>query len=120
MNGEAGFTLLEVLIALVILAVGSAGLIGAVRRDLLQQGELEDRTIALFVAQNRLAELHAAHAWIEPGTTTETATMAGRDWTLKLDASVTAEPDMEQVAVAVARNGTAPPSASLTGFIGRH
>ena len=86
-SDESGFTLLEVLIALVILAVGATGLINVVRQDLRQQGDLERKTLATWVAENQMAELHAARLWIASGTTIGHASMAGRDWSVTVTAA---------------------------------
>lgn len=52
-----GFTLIEALVALAILAVAAAGIIGATERHIDTVSGLERRTAARWVAENKLAEL---------------------------------------------------------------
>lgn len=78
-RSAAGFTLLEVLVALVVVAVAVAALGRAGSQALDSQGELERRTWALWVADNALAELR-----LEPGVSTGqrqgSSDMGGRTW----------------------------------------
>jgi len=54
---RAGFTLIEVLVALAVAALALLALARAGSNALATQAELEQRTLALWVADNRLAEL---------------------------------------------------------------
>ncbi len=76
---RAGFTLLEVLVALVIIAVAVAALARAGAQVVNHQFESEQRTMALWVADNVLAELR-----LDPpgqgGRSQGSASMGGRDW----------------------------------------
>ena len=53
---SAGFTLVEVLVALAILGVAAVGLIGAVEAHVDNLGRLQARTIAQWVAENEIVE----------------------------------------------------------------
>lgn len=79
MKRIAGFTLLEVLVALVVVAIAVAALGRAGSQVLDSQAELEQRTWALWVADNALSELR-----LEPGVSTGqrrgNTDMGGRDW----------------------------------------
>lgn len=74
-----GFTLLEVLVALVIVAVAVAALGRAGSQALDSQAEIEQRTWALWVADNALSELR-----LEPGAPSGqrsgSVEMGGRTW----------------------------------------
>lgn len=117
---RAGFTLLEVLVALTILAVGATGLIGAVRQSLLQEEALETRTLASWVAENRLAELRAERGWPDMGTSTGHVSMAGRDWSVRVGIKATPNPYMRKIEVAVAPLPAQEPVATLIGFLGKY
>ncbi len=83
-----GFTLIEVLVALAILAVALAA---ASRASLMMadsSSALRERLLAGWVAQNRLAELQARRAWPDPGTREGETEQAG----LKLVWRETASP----------------------------
>lgn len=55
---QAGFTLIEVLVALAIVAVAMAGAVRAAGLMTQGNGLLRDKALALLAAQGRLAELH--------------------------------------------------------------
>lgn len=76
---DGGFTLLEVMIALVILAVALAAATRASQMATDSTFTVKQRLIAGWVAENRLAERHASSLkpWPEPGTTDGEATQAG-------------------------------------------
>jgi len=75
-----GFTLIEVLVALVVVAIalGALGMTGA--RMLDAQQALEMRTRALWIADNRIAELRLQRDRLVSGTRSGTVRVAGRDW----------------------------------------
>lgn len=79
MRRAAGFTLLEVLVALVVVAVAVAALGRAGSQVLDSQAELESRTWALWVAGNALAELRLEPA-VSTGQRRGSTDMGGRDW----------------------------------------
>jgi general secretion pathway protein I len=54
---EGGFTLVEVLVALVVVAIGLAALMVAVSGTARTSGYLRDKTLAQWIALNRVAEV---------------------------------------------------------------
>ncbi len=75
-----GFTLLEVLIALVVLAV-SIGAVVSQAASLNRNGvHLANKTYALWVAQNRIAELQLSNAALEVSEVRGVSELAGRTW----------------------------------------
>lgn len=80
MHGRTrAFTLIEVLVALVVVAVAVAALARAGSQSLTLHHELDRRTLALWVADNHLAEL-ALDGPLAPGSASGAERMAGRDW----------------------------------------
>lgn len=67
-GAPCGFTLLEVLIALAILAIALAAALRATGNVTSTQGALHARLLASFSAENRLSELRLSHAWLPLGT----------------------------------------------------
>lgn len=120
---QRAFTLLEVMIALAVLAVSAAGLITSVSQNVRQGGALEERTIALWVAQNRLTELQVLGEFPPLGRNEEQVRMSGREWEVIVETKSTAYPDLRLVEVGVAlprsdfrdREGTL---ATLSAFLG--
>ena len=58
-TAERGFTLLEVMVAMAIIAVVLTGLIRLTMAGTANRAQLEERTLAHWVALNRVAELRA-------------------------------------------------------------
>lgn len=108
---RAGYSLMEAIVALFVLAVASTGLLVALQAHIDGVRGLEDRVIAQWIAENRLAELAVG----EPEVSA--VRMMGVDWTVTSARSATADPDLQAVEVAVTRTGAASPSSRLNGFI---
>jgi len=77
-HGE-GFTLIEVLVALAVVAIALGALVTAGSRVLDHQAELEQRTLATWLADNRISEIRLDRA-IAPGVTTGRLEYGGRRW----------------------------------------
>ena len=76
---SSGFTLIEVLVALAVAALALLALARTGSGALATQADLEQRTLALWVADNRLAELRLQRP-LEPGTSRGSTSLGGRDW----------------------------------------
>lgn len=122
MRREQGFTLLEVLIALTIFAIAAGGFLTASSQSLRQMQAMESKTVAEWVAENRLSEIRAARNWLDVGVNSERVALSGRDWDVRVSVTQTGNADMRQVAVDVfaAPAGEAAPLITLTGFVGRN
>lgn len=114
----SGFTLVEILVALAIIAVAlSAGL-----RALAQATDgavaLKQRTLALWVAQNRIALATLESPWPSPGRREGSATQAGSVFGFTETISTTPNPAFRKIEVVVALPGAPDYAlARLTGFI---
>jgi general secretion pathway protein I len=75
-----GFTLLEVLIALAIVAMAVGALLGTVSSSASSVIYLKDKTIAEWVALNRLTEVRIAQNMPDLGKRTGTSNMGGMRW----------------------------------------
>ncbi len=79
-RSNAGFTLVEVLIALAILAIALAAVMRVVTQAIDTTATLRDRSIAFMVAQDRLAMHRLRRDFPAPTTTSGTRELAGREW----------------------------------------
>jgi len=97
-----GFTLIEILVAIAILAVALAATTRAA--GLATDGALETRhrLLATWAAENRVAELRARRVYPSPGTTQFGAEQAGLGLTIVEVVSNTPNPSMRRVELAVA------------------
>ncbi len=113
--GRRGFTLVEALVALTVLAVASAGLIRATEAHVDQVRGLQIRTIAQWVAENRLVEIQVGQA--VPVARTDRVDMLGRSWDVAVGLGASEDPDLAAVTVAVSPAGASRSSVVLTGFV---
>jgi general secretion pathway protein I len=112
------FTLIEILVALAMLAVALAAGMRALAQGADGASTLKARTLALWVAQNRLAAAQMAPGALAAGESRGDALQAGMAfvWTVKV--SGTPNPAFQRVDIAVAERDT--PSyalARLTGYV---
>jgi general secretion pathway protein I len=120
MGFDRGFTLLEVMVALAVLAIGLGAVITAAGQSAGNIRYLRDRTVAGWVAENKLNELLLAQAWPELSNIRGTAAMAGREWRWETRVSNTPDPDIRRLEVVVSaaeQDGT--PLAQIAAFKGR-
>ncbi|HET7922781.1 MAG TPA: type II secretion system minor pseudopilin GspI [Gammaproteobacteria bacterium] len=115
-----GFTLIEVLIALAVLAIAMLAVIGTAGTGTRSAAELRDETWAHWVAMNEMTALRVAPTWPALGKQDGDADMAGRKWHWQVNVITTSDPDLLRVDIDVSA-GDRPdqPVSSLTGFLGR-
>lgn len=120
-SSAAGFTLLEVLIALMFVGLALGAIMkvgGASARNI---AHLKDKTIAHWVATNKATEWRMARLWPEPGRQSGTEVMADREWRWEITINETPDPDMRRLDIAVYpdRTGVVDPVTVYTTFVGR-
>jgi len=96
-----GFTLLEVIVALGIVAVGILAVSRAITGYAGTTAALEQRMVASWVASNRLETLRLLAAKPAPGTQHGSEEMADRVWYFSEIISTTADPLLFRVDVTV-------------------
>lgn len=111
MTRAEGFSLIEALVALAILAIASVGLMRTVEAHIDSTRALERRATAMWVAENRLAEI-AIDGKIDAKSETE---MLGQQWRIAVTATKTDDPEILKIRIQVF-GSEATPLASLDGF----
>ena len=113
-----GFTLLEVLVALAILAITMAAVSRTASSSIHHVDALRTRVIADWVAQNRLA-LHQARAdWPAPGIQTGEEAQAGQTYPWQEEIIATPNPYMRRIVVSVyAPDDAKHTLRELTGYL---
>lgn len=97
-----GFTLLEVLVALGIFALVAGTVLTLSARSLQQAAQLEEKTLAMWVAENLLVELQLQTQAPSVGQEQGMEPLAGRDFYWLREVSVSSEPSMLRVELWVA------------------
>ena len=116
-----GFTLLEVMVALAVLAVAVGAIIEAAGSSASYIGALRSRTLATWVASNKINEVLLERKWPEAGANSEgKVEMAGQKWRWELRISeVPSEEfkeDMRRLDVTVNLEEDGSPTVQLTAF----
>ncbi len=120
-RSAAGFTLVEVLVALMVVAIGLAALMSAVSGTARTSGMLRDKTIAGWIALNRIEEVRLNLGKYGTNADTGEVDFANRKWhydTRYFDTSVNS---MKRVVVRVYAGGAKTkgnPLIETVGFTG--
>lgn len=101
MRRERGFTLLEVLVALAVLALALGALIKGGAENATNAGYLRDKTFAQWIAMNEIARMQLEPAWPAVGERKGTEEMAGREWRWEAKVSETFDETVRRVDVKV-------------------
>ncbi|WP_308367466.1 MULTISPECIES: type II secretion system minor pseudopilin GspI [unclassified Microbulbifer] len=100
---SSGFTLVEVLVALVIFGVIAASVLKTMQGSVRQQAAMEERLAASWVAQEVLAEIRVRSPWPPVGEKAERVPLGGREWQVTATVEDTREERMRHIIVEVAR-----------------
>ena len=117
-----GFTLVEVMVALAVVAVALPALLLTLSQQLDGLRYLEDRTHAQWVAANRLAELRlvaGAKGSLHTGRVAGTEELAGRSWYWWSEGVETEVPGFFRYEIVVSdqEDGEASPVHTLDGYL---
>lgn len=108
---------------MVALAVAAIGL-GAISKSMISNvdvaAKLKHRTLATWVASNRMAELRMYRQFTSSGSRSGEAEMAGLDWKIDEKYSATADPNIARVDIEVFYEADDRAAASLTGYLARY
>jgi len=112
-----GFTLLEILVALAVLAIALAATARSMGAAIDTTVALRDRTLARWVAEDRLAQLELGREWPALDTKEGDADMGGRAFRWRQQTSASPVARMRRVEVSVFQPETDSPLARMTGFL---
>lgn len=117
MRRTNGFTLLEVLVALAVLAIAMSAIINATTQSVASTAYLRDQTFAGWVAVNQVnAWLLDPKPWPDEGSFEGNAELAHRAWRWQVRFVKTDDPDLRRLEVTVRANENGPALSALTAF----
>ncbi len=113
-----GFTLLEVMVALLIIAIALTGVAEVMGAMLDNATTLRERTYASWIAQNKIVELRSTGTVPEVGRTSGDVEYAGGDWEWEAVVVETGIEELFRIDVSVSRADSDANIRTVTGFIG--
>jgi len=115
-----GFTLLEILVALAVVAIALSAIVSEVSNNVKNAAHLRDKTLAHWVAMNQVTEWRTSGDWPAPGVSQGDALMAEHEWHWSMTVSTTEDADVRRMDVeARADQNAQRPDASIIAYIGR-
>ncbi len=115
-----GFTLIEVLVALAVIAIGLLAVLAVASQGTRVSSELQQRNFANWVAQNEIARLHLNPKWPDLGDSNDDVEMATQKWHWEATVEKTQDPDLRRVTIVVSlASDPDQPVTKMIAFIGR-
>ncbi|MEC9364203.1 type II secretion system minor pseudopilin GspI [Sinimarinibacterium flocculans] len=117
MRRDRGFTLIEMVAAVAVLAMAMAAILSGMARYADNAAHLRERTMALWVAHNRLTEIELQPVWPDVGRSDGEMELAGQTWEWRVEVLETTDDKLRRVNIRVLsprRDGNA---ATLSAFL---
>lgn len=126
LSRKRGFTLVEVLVALVVIAISLGALVESSSTNIKSVTSLRDKTLAQWVASNIVNGYQVLGPWPDAGADQGIVKMANASWRWQARIDNTLVPEIRRIEVSVVRETGSlhvakPPyeGVSLVGFLRR-
>lgn len=115
---QRGFTLVEVLVALAVLAIALTAVMRTLAQAIDATATLRERNVALWVAQNRLAEHQMRRDWPTADTRDGDTEFGGKKWFWREQVSTTPEASIRRIEITIRRQADSQDTqARLVGYL---
>ena len=118
-HAQRGFTLAEVLVALVVLAVALTAVLGVVGQSARTAADLRERTEAMWLVQDRMTLHQLARDWPDADTYTGDTETNGRKWYWREQVSTTPNTEIRRIEIEVRAVEGREALAQLAGYLRR-
>jgi general secretion pathway protein I len=100
-RASAGFTLVEAMVALIIVALGMMAVNSQLNRYAVGTLYIEQKTLASWIASNKITELSVGNEWPAIDDYEEEVEFANQQWHLEIEVSATDVENLHRVDVSV-------------------
>jgi general secretion pathway protein I len=119
-TGEKAFTLIEIMVALAIIALTMGAIIENTTASTRNALYLQEKTIATWIAMNQISLVRARREWTSVSNKKGEVEMANREWIWKMQILKTDDPNMRRLNVDVyLADNDSQALASMSGFLGQ-
>jgi len=115
---QAAFTLIEVMVALAIVALSLSAVVASVSQMVTAASAMQERTYASWIAQNKISEIRLSDTTPEVSKSDDRVTFANVDWALETTISETGVENLYRIDVAVSYAESDQTVRTVTGFVG--
>ena len=117
---QLGFTLLEVMVALAVLAIVMGALIKVTDSYAFNAGYLQEKTLAQWIAENKAVEYQLMQEFPAVGSKSGETEMARVDWQWRVKVSNTEDKRLRRldISVALKQGDLDTPITTLVAFVG--
>ncbi|KTD36233.1 type II secretory pathway protein LspI [Legionella nautarum] len=113
---QKGFTLIEVLLALSVIAIALTALFKATAQNVSQTQRIKEKTIGHWVAMQGVTMVQLGLLQLTNQEMTKVTTMLGQRWYWRVKMNPTAIKSMQQITITVSRNQAGPFRDPLIAF----
>ncbi|MGC1181400.1 GspI family T2SS minor pseudopilin variant LspI [Legionella sp.] len=116
-NSQLGFTLVEVLLALTIIAIALTALLKAIAQNIENTHRIKQKTVSHWVAMQGVAMVQLGLLHINPGQeTTQDTFMLNEHWFWRVKLSSTPQKSIQLITISVSTQKTGPFHQELQAF----
>jgi len=118
-NKQKGFTLLEVMVALLVVAVSLGGAVKVIGNAASNATRMNNKAFANWVALNQIAKLRIGNEWPKFGEQKGDSEMAGRKWAWSQKSIKTDDDNIRRIEMSVwsEDDKKSAPFVTVVGFL---